>query len=313
MVKLFSFPTVALTVLLCLQLASAASVLAASTVEWAMVNVNQTEKQGDAHLIRFSSGQVFLIDTGDRPEWILPFLKEQNVTRIEKVILSHLHHDHYGALLGIIDSGIRVGAVVADYPTLEICDAEKPWGCNWSEIKELAKGLEDREVPLVSAHAGDKLYQQGDESLRVLYAFDGVNTPVGRTDLNDMSIVLKLKKGGWSALFTGDLNAGIGKYLAAHGKHLKADILKIPHHGAEGLAPDAFFDRVAPQVAMVPAPKTLWQAERCARVRNYFQNKDLPAFVNGVHGTVWVRFSAERVLIVPQEGIPFSLLGPRAP
>ena len=91
-----------------------------------------------------------------------------------------------------------------------------------------------------------------------LYAFDGVNTPVGKTDINGMSLILLLTHSGVRALFTGDLNDPIGAYLAKSGhngvNNLKADILKVPHPGADPLASNDFFDSVGARVALVPAP-----------------------------------------------------------
>jgi competence protein ComEC len=128
-------------------------------------------------------------------------------------------------------------------------------------------------------------------SLKILYAFDGVNTPVGRTDINDMSYIMLLKHGLSSALFTGDLNAKLGAYLAKEGKDLKADILKFPHHGAEGAAPDSFFAAVAPKDVLVPSPALLWCSSRSARMKSWVEARKIPTYVNGFSGHVNVKMS----------------------
>ena len=119
---------------------------------------------------------------------------------------------------------------------------------------------------------------------------------MGKTDINGMSLILLLTHSGVRALFTGDLNDPIGAYLAKLGHNgvnsLKADILKVPHHGADPLASNDFFDSVGPRVALVPAPSGLWLSDRCKRAREYFESKKIRTYVNGIHGHVTVMIGA---------------------
>ena len=122
----------------------------------------------------------------------------------------------------------------------------------------------------------------------LLYAFDGVRTPVGRTDVNDLSLIMMLNHKTFRFLFTGDLNLKIGSYIAKTSVDISADILKVPHHGAESTAPNSFFKRVNPQHALVPAPEHLWLSERSKRIRNWFLKENIPVYVNGIDGNVLV-------------------------
>ncbi|MEY3773819.1 MAG: hypothetical protein RLZZ129_599, partial [Verrucomicrobiota bacterium] len=38
----------------------------------------------------------------------------------------------------------------------------------------------------------------------------------------------------------------------------------------------------------VPGPRKLWESERAARIRGYFEEKKIPTYVNGLHGDVIV-------------------------
>ena len=90
-------------------------------------------------------------------------------------------------------------------------------------------------------------------------------------------------------LFTGDLNKYLGAHLAGlRDPRLQAELLKVPHHGTESLAPNAFFEWVAPLVAFVPAPHNLWLSDRSKRPREWFQSRSIPAYVTGEVGAMLV-------------------------
>jgi len=97
---------------------------------------------------------------------------------------------------------------------------------------------------------------------------------------------MKLTYGKTSVLFTGDLNARLSEYLVGSKYDLKADILKVPHHGTEGIATNAFFDAVSPELALVPSPKDLWSSDRSKRVRDHFFGMKIPTLVSGKEGDV---------------------------
>ena len=259
---------------------------------WSMINVNYSPQQGDAHLIQASKGKNILIDTGHLDparKSLVPFLQSKGIKKIDTVFITHPHKDHYDGLLAILESGIPIKEVYFNMPDKQVCDVEIPWGCDFEHILNYKKMLASNQVNILEAKAGMLLDLGWGSSLKVLYAFDGVNTPVGRTDINDMSYIMLLKHGFNSALFTGDLNAKLGNYLANEGKELKADILKLPHHGTEGAAPDVFFAAASPKDVLVPSPALLWCSGRSARMKNWVESRNIPTYVNGFSGHVTVK------------------------
>jgi competence protein ComEC len=256
---------------------------------WTMLNVNSGLAQADAHLLQMPDGQVFLVDAADVASGLPHMLRQRGIERVDRVFISHPHKDHYGGLASLLDEGIGVGAVYMNEPIREVCDVERPWGCDFGHVQKVLERFRSRGIPVKTMRAGEVLYDAGATRLEVLYAYNGLETPIGRTDVNDTSVILLLTHGPTKALFTGDLNLSMGTYLARNGAHLQADILKVPHHGAEGVAPNEFFDRVAPQLAMAPSPLALWQSERDRRVREHLQSMGVETLVNGLHGDVTVR------------------------
>jgi beta-lactamase superfamily II metal-dependent hydrolase len=85
----------------------------------------------------------------------------------------------------------------------------------------------------------------------------------------------------------------MGSFLARSDFDLRADLLKVPHHGTEGCAPNEFFARVNPKAALVPSPKALWLSLRSKRIRDYFSAHSIPTYVSGIDGDVTVTMTAQ--------------------
>ncbi len=254
-----------------------------------MLAVNDTAQQADAHLIR-TAHKTILIDAGYPGGPLVPLLKRHGVSHVDLVLISHPHKDHYGGLRALLQSDVSVGRIVMNDPPKARCDQEIPWGCDWKDLRALETEIREKKIPLGPSRAGDRLVEDGESSLVTLVAHDGVSPPVGDCDINDLSLVVRLTVGPHRALFTGDLNEKLGGYLAAHEPDLQAGILKVPHHGTEGVAPNAFFARVAPELALVPGPRALWRSDRSKRIRDYFRKAGIPTLISGEAGDVTVEF-----------------------
>jgi competence protein ComEC len=273
-----------------------------------MLNVNFGKGQADAHVLRLPDGTTMAIDlgqSGDSPGACLEGLVRRGISHLDIVVLTHYHRDHYGCLMEILDAGITIGRFVHNPPSAEFCARDTPWGCTWKEISEILARMDYSRTPAIVPTPGQILHQCAtggvETKIEVVCAFDGVHTPVGATDMNDMSIVCRLTHGTQSALFSGDLNQSVGTYLATNPAYcISADILKAPHHGTEGCAPNTFFDRVNPRAVLIPCPQGLWLSDRSARIRNYFSERGIPVFVSGIDGEVIVRIEPNDFSVVTE-------------
>lgn len=268
---------------------------------WTMLMVTPHEDVADAHLLRLPGGIKVLIDAGklgDAPGAVVRQLRAREITELDLVIISHFHIDHYGALPELIDAGIRIKRVAVNVPDPAAAEPEWPWGCNLDHVNQVLQKLRDHHIPYFTPKIGERLLEARTPrgtlvSLDAVCLYDGLNTPIGRTDVNDTSMIVRLSHGPTRALFTGDLNHRLGAWLATSDFDLKADILKVPHHGTEGVAPNEFFDRVGAKAAIVPSPKALWESARSLRIRNYFYERGVPVYVSGLRGNVNVFINAE--------------------
>lgn len=279
----------------------------AQETRWTMINVSPGEEQADCHLIEFPDGRIAMIDIADAADaggTALAYLQSHNITKIDLVVLSHFHRDHYGRLADVINAGIKIGRVAVNMPAPddEFADAERPWGFIREDAEWTLQFLKEKGIPYFTPKIGEHmldvpLLDGTSASLVAVCLYDGTNTPVGKTDTNDTSIIVRLSHGATRALFTGDLNAKLGAWLAGSNFDLAADLLKLPHHGTQGCAPSEFFTRVNPKVALVPSPKSHWFSLRSKIVRDYFADKHIPTYVNGIVGHVTVTMNSQGFVV----------------
>ena len=259
------------------------------SLEWTSIDVNTPYTQADAHLLTFDVTNHVLIDTGSRQsgEKLVNFIRSKKCGSIQSVIITHGHRDHYGGIVPLLQSGIAIGRVYFNPPSANLVTNE-PWGCSNEELAEIRTELQKRNIPLKAIDKGAEWVLGNDAVMRVICAFDGIDTPVGRTDINDTSAVIMLTHKNIKIIFAADLNCAIGDYLTSNCPPdlLRADILKFPHHGTEGFPNNSFFAAVNAKTFIVPAPKELWLSERSARARQL--TRDGRVYVNGIDGNITV-------------------------
>ncbi|KFN03395.1 DNA internalization-related competence protein ComEC/Rec2 [Bacillus clarus] len=209
--------------------------------------------QGDAILIRLPYDKgIYLIDTGGtllvkKEAWqkkkhefsvahdiLLPFLQKEGIRTIDKLIVTHGDADHIGAAKELLSSitikEIMFGKKEGD-AILE------------TELKRKAK---ERGVRINIIGAGD--------SWRVDNAEFLVLAPKGqKTGENDSSIVLWAKLGGLTWLFMGDLEEKGEKWIIETYPKLRANILKVGHHGSKSSSSAPFLHLIEPEKAIISA------------------------------------------------------------
>lgn len=266
-------------------------------VTWTIINVSHGDRTGDAHLLQVPNGETWLIDTGfaDLAEFmLLPYLQENNITRLDKLIISHPHRNHYGGIHVLLNAGISIGELYFNAPHPTPC-ANEDWamGCDLEHVLSMQEYAVQFGVPIKSLEPNLVLSTTLNEvfSFRVLYRFDGNDTPTGITSINDTSAIMRMDVGEVSVLFPGDIGQQIGEYLSINGEGLDADLLSIPHHGVSVSAPDSFFDRVSPEIGFVSGLDSLWNSDRAARIKSYFDTKNIPVYVSDKYRAIRVEIN----------------------
>jgi competence protein ComEC len=206
---------------------------------WAMVECDVG--QGDAVVLATAEpGRAVVVDTGPEPGPVDECLHRLAVDRIPLLVLSHLHADHIGGLASVFD-GRAVGAIA-------VGPGRAP---EWAWRQVAAEARRQR-VPLVELNPGERLAWPG-LSLDVLGPRYVPERSAGQQDgttINNSSVVLRAQTPAGRVLLTGDVELAAQADLLADIGNLKAEVLKVPHHGSRYSLP-AFLAAVAPRVALV--------------------------------------------------------------
>ena len=203
--------------------------------------------QGDAIFIETPQGHQILIDGGpvrqlaaEKVGKTLPFWDKS----LDLVILTHPDSDHITGLVGVLER----------YEVENILWTGVEVDTNIFAAWEQA--LEKYSNGLYLARAGQKIFWGKDPNafMEILYPeSQTVNEKKsgfgGAT--NDTSIVSKLVFGSHSLLFTGDITKAVEQKLVSQGVNLRADVLKVPHHGSKYSSSEAFLAAVLPSTAVI--------------------------------------------------------------
>ena len=270
-------------------------------IEWTAVQVSGSKQSGDAHLLKFPSGTVILLDTGFRhyaSRDLIPALKERDIGTIDKVLISHAHRNHYGAIPKLFEH-FKVKEVFFNLPPLNSCKKEL-WnsGCRIEHIMQMFSLIKEQSN-LKHVSEGDLIHQEKDISLRAIYYLDNSPSLIPGIGVNDASIVFKLEYGNSSVLFTGDLGPSASNYILNKTKDsktkLKSTAMTAPHHGVSATVTNEFYDQVQPKLVVASISKSIWQSERGQQTREYFNNKNIPIYVTGEMGNIDISISKKNI------------------
>ncbi len=215
--------------------------------------------QGDAIYFQFPQGGNLLVDTGGARfsdkgrSVVVPFLKSKGVRALDAVMISHPQEDHVGGLSAVLDELNVKNVIHSGRPY-----ASQLWkNIQWQIANEKAR--------LWVASRGDEIQGFAAFKIRVLHPD---RNAVADKNINNDSVVVKINDAERSFLMTGDIEDAAMKDILNSGQDLKADVLKVPHHGAKLKADGfAFVQAVSPKFSLIsvgernpfghPAPVTL--------------------------------------------------------
>ena len=197
--------------------------------------------QGDSELIRLKdSGIDILIDAGTRStkQELADYLKELGVDDIDILIGTHPHEDHIGGMAKIIEE-FPIGTLYLPETSDEMTPTTKTY-------ESLLDAVEKMDVTMRTASAGDVLLEEGNISFKVLSP-----SHTDYDNLNDYSIVTRLKVGDTAFLFQGDAETPVEEEILDSGADVSCDVIKLGHHGSSTSSSRAYLEAANPSAAVI--------------------------------------------------------------
>jgi competence protein ComEC len=211
--------------------------------------------QGDGLVIAAGQGQAVVVDTGPDPIIMDRCLRRLGVEDVPLLVLTHPHADHVDGLSGVLRNR-RVGAAVVS-----------PQRTEARTVAHVSAALAQRRIPEWTAPPGSR-WRFGPSELSVLAPDPAMGELHGHGEgsaINNSSVVLHVRWRSGSILLGGDLETEAQEELLRR-VHVRADILKTPHHGSSRQSP-AFLASLGVRAALIsvgadndyghPAPSTL--------------------------------------------------------
>ena len=193
--------------------------------------------QGDAAFIRHSEGTTMLIDAGDHRrnsgQRIYSYLQSIGVTHIDYIVGTHPHADHIGGIEHLLRN-ISVGRIFMPYIQH-----------NTQTFLNLLIAIDELEHRVETPAPGDRLNIGGAEA-----TFIHPRVPQDAS-LNDHSLMLIVRFGEHSFIFTGDAEHPAEGMLVDKGINISATVLDVGHHGSTTSTGEAFLAAVNPQIAVI--------------------------------------------------------------
>ena len=164
---------------------------------------------------------------------------------MEYVIISHTDIDHIVGISGLINNMPIENIVI-------------PYGQQHTQLgNALVKTASEKGINILYFTHGDKLKINDDIILTAILPDSG-QFMYSKSE-NDTGIVLRLDYGKSSFLFTGDISSDIEKYaIKNYPELLKADVLKVAHHGSKYSSCEEFLSVVDAEYAYIPVGKNTY-------------------------------------------------------
>ena len=235
--------------------------------------------QGDSALVTMPDGTTLLVDGGGSiidttrrigETVVSEYLWWRGLDQIDYILVTHADADHIDGLNDVLKNFTVRNALIARAPA------------NDPEFSKFSESLKHTNTRAELLQAGDVIHFGGVE-LSVLWPPAG-----GETSTNNDSIVLRLKFGERSILLTGDIEKQAERSLLESLQNLRADVVKVPHHGSKTSSTEDFVRATAPQLAIISVGRHSMFGHPHQEVVQRWQSHGATVLTTGECGTITI-------------------------
>lgn len=198
--------------------------------------------QGDSEFIQLPDGKCMLIDASvsNASDKIIDFVSARGYTKIDYLVATHPHADHIGGMKAVVEH-FDIGEIYM--PKVST---------NTKTYENLLLAIADKGLSIHTAKAGTVAIQTNDLSAEFLAPIK-----TNYDNLNNYSAVLRLQYGNNVFLFMGDAENTVEKEILKNSTKsiLKADVLKVGHHGSKSASGFEFVSAVSPKISVIEVGK----------------------------------------------------------
>ena len=219
--------------------------------------------QGDAILIKQGEHNM-LIDAGDNKyeEFIVNYLKENEITKLDYVIGTHPHADHIGGLDAVIDA-FDIGKIIMPKVT------------HTTKIfEDVLISIKNKGLKITNPNVGDN-YELGDASFTIV-----ASNSDEYTNLNNYSVVTRMEYGKTSFLFISDAEGVSENEMLDNDHNLEVDVLKVGHHGSDTSTTVKFLDAANSKYTVIQVDKNNKYGHPTADVMDRLEERNIKIYRN---------------------------------
>ena len=248
-----------------------------TTLEVFFFNVGQ----GDCILLK-TDGHNMLIDAGDlgKDQVVLNYLAKNNVNTLDYLVATHPHSDHIGSMPSVIRKMDNVSTVIMPDKTHTT-----------KAFENLIDAIEEKDIAVTIPKSGD-VFNLGDANIQVL-----APNNARYTNINDYSIVLRVDFGETVFLFTGDAEAKSENEQLQNRLPLKADVLKVGHHGSSTSSTPKYLDTVSPSYAVISSGANNVYGHPNNEILSYLNAKNVVIYRTDTNGTIVFTSDGEEISV----------------
>ena len=253
--------------------------------------------QGDSALLTMPDGATLLVDGGGRPRFlnsasssrsrsigemvVCEYLWYRGLDAVDYVLATHADADHMEGLGDVVRNFKVRGALVGRAAQRD------------PSYAQFAQTLFARKTPVQLIQAGDVL-KFGVVEIDVLWPRPA--SDAAERSGNNESLVLRVRFGKLTLLLTGDIEKTAEEFLS-RSEVLRADVVKVAHHGSRTSSTEAFVSAVQPKLAVISVGEKSMFGHPHEEVVQRWQAAGAEVLTTGQSGTISVTTDGKSLVV----------------